>query len=162
MHEGRVESTRYPRNPLDVLAQHIVAMVAMDGWDADELFQTIRCAAPFAELSRSIFDGVLDMLSGRYPSDDFADLRPRITWDRVKNTLTAREGAKRVAVVNGGTIPDRGLYGVFLTGERGPGAQDALSGVSVWGDLLRIGERFAVPVGILDLVRPGVEHGCHL
>src|SRR5438128_5169490 len=123
MHEAQIEASRYPRNPLDVLAQHIVAMVAMDGWDADELFQTIRCAAPFAELSRSIFDGVLDMLSGRYPSDDFADLRPRITWDRVKNTLTAREGAKRVAVVNGGTIPDRGLYGVFLTGERGPGAR---------------------------------------
>jgi ATP-dependent helicase Lhr and Lhr-like helicase len=74
-------------------------------------------------LSRGVFDGVLDMLSGRYPSDDFADLRPRLTWDRVKNTLTAREGARRVAVINGGTIPDRGLYGVFLTGERGPGAR---------------------------------------
>ena len=98
-------------------------MVSMDPWRVDDLFATLRRAAPFADLSRSVFEGVLDMLSGRYPSDDFADLRPRITWDRVKGTLTAREGAKRVAVINGGTIPDRGLYGVFLVGERGPGAR---------------------------------------
>jgi ATP-dependent Lhr-like helicase len=123
MHEAKIEASRYPRNPLDVLAQQIVAMVAMEPWDIDELYQTVRSAAPFAELSRTIFDGVLDMLSGRYPSDDFADLRPRLTWDRLKDTVTAREGAKRVAVVNGGTIPDRGLYGVFLIGERGPGAR---------------------------------------
>src|SRR5262245_20853764 len=121
MHEGRVESTRYPRNPLDVLAQQIVAMASMDDWDVDELFDTIRSAAPFAELSRAVFDGVLDMLSGRYPSDEFAELRPRITWDRVGGTITAREGAKRVAIANGGTIPDRGLYGVFLLGA-GPGS----------------------------------------
>ncbi len=123
MHEARIESSRYPRNPLDVLAQQIVAMVATDPWDVDALFDTVRRAAPFAGLSRSIYESVLDMLSGRYPSDDFADLRPRLTWDRLKNTLTAREGAKRVAVINGGTIPDRGLYGVFLIGERGPGAR---------------------------------------
>jgi ATP-dependent Lhr-like helicase len=123
MHDAQIESSRYPRNPLDVLAQQIVAMVAMDPWDVDALFGAIRAAAPFAELSRAIFDGVLDMLSGRYPSDDFADLRPRLTWDRLKNHVSAREGAKRVAVVNGGTIPDRGLYGVFLVGERGPGAR---------------------------------------
>jgi ATP-dependent helicase Lhr and Lhr-like helicase len=123
MHEAQIESSRYPRNPLDVLAQQMVAMVAMDSWDVDELFDTIRCAAPFAELSRAIFDGVLDMLSGRYPSDDFADLRPRLTWDRLKDIVTAREGTKRVAVVNGGTIPDRGLYGVFLIGEAGPGSR---------------------------------------
>ena len=123
MHDARIESSRYPRNPLDVVAQQIVAMVAMDPWDADDLFNALRSAAPFAELSRSVFEGVLDMLSGRYPSDDFADLRPRITWDRVKGRITAREGAKRVAVINGGTIPDRGLYGVFLIGERGPGAR---------------------------------------
>ena len=123
MHEGRVESSRYPRNPLDVLAQQIVATVANEDWDVDGLFGLLRRAAPFAELSRSVFEGVLDMLSGRYPSDDFADLRPRLTWDRLKNRLFAREGAKRVAVINGGTIPDRGLYGVFLVGERGPHAR---------------------------------------
>jgi ATP-dependent helicase Lhr and Lhr-like helicase len=123
MHEAHVESTRYPRNPLDVLAQQIVAMVASDAWRVDDLFDTVRRAAPFADLSRGVFEGVLDMLSGRYPSDDFADLRPRLTWDRLNNVLTAREGAKRVAIINGGTIPDRGLYGVFLTGERGPGAR---------------------------------------
>ncbi|HEY0876098.1 MAG TPA: crosslink repair DNA glycosylase YcaQ family protein [Vicinamibacterales bacterium] len=123
MHEGRIEASRYPRNPLDVLAQQIVAMVAMDDWSVDDLYASIRSSAPYAELKRSVFEGVLDMLSGRYPSDDFADLRPRITWDRLKGTLTAREGARRVAVINGGTIPDRGLYGVFLIGERGPGAR---------------------------------------
>lgn len=116
MHEGRIEPTRYPRNPLDVLSQQIVAMVAMDDWSADDLYATIRSAAPFAELSRTAFDGVLDMLSGLYPSDEFAELRPRLTWDRVANTLTARQGAKRVAITSGGTIPDRGLYGVFLAG----------------------------------------------
>ena len=116
MHEGRIEPTRYPRNPLDVLAQHIVAMVAMDSYSVDDLFHLVRAAAPFADLSRTAFDGVLDMLSGLYPSDEFAELRPRITWDRVANTLTARQGAKRVAITSGGTIPDRGLYGVFLAG----------------------------------------------
>jgi ATP-dependent Lhr-like helicase len=116
MHEGQVEATRYPRNPLDIVAQQIVAMTSMDTWDADELFATIRCAAPFAELGRNVYEGVLDMLSGRYPSDEFAELRPRITWDRVAGTIAARENSKRVAVINGGTIPDRGLYGVFLVG----------------------------------------------
>ncbi len=123
MHEAHIESSRYPRNPLDVLAQQIVAMVSMDDWNADALFDAVRRAAPFSDLSRSVYDGVLDMLSGRYPSDDFADLRPRLTWDRLTNTLRAREGAKRVAIINGGTIPDRGLYGVFLIGEKGPGAR---------------------------------------
>ena len=120
MHEGRVESTRYPRNPLDVLAQQIVAMASMDGWDVNDLFARIRCAAPYADLSLRMFEGVLDMLSGRYPSDEFAELRPRVTWDRVHGTIAAREGAKRVAVVNAGTIPDRGLYGVFLAGADRP------------------------------------------
>jgi ATP-dependent helicase Lhr and Lhr-like helicase len=123
MRDAKIESSRYPRNPLDVLAQQIVAMVSMDPWNADLLYAAVRRAAPFADLSRSVYDGVLDMLSGRYPSDDFADLRPRLTWDRLTNALTAREGAKRVAVINGGTIPDRGLYGVFLTGERGPASR---------------------------------------
>jgi ATP-dependent Lhr-like helicase len=120
MHEGAVETSRYPRNPLDILAQQIVAMTAMDPWKVDDLYAAIRRAAPFAELSRSAFEGVLDMLSGRYPSDDFAELRPRLTWHRATGTLVAREGARRIAVINGGTIPDRGLFGVFLAGaERG-------------------------------------------
>ncbi len=123
MHDAQVESTRYPRNPLDVLAQQIVAMVSAEPWRVDDLFDAVRRAAPFAELGRSVFEGVLDMLSGRYPSDDFADLRPRLTWDRIDNTVTARDGAKRIAVTNGGTIPDRGLYGVFLVGQHGPGAR---------------------------------------
>ncbi len=121
MHDGAVEATRYPRNPLDIVAQQVVAMAAMDGWDVEALFAAVRGAAPFAELSRTVFEGVLDMLSGRYPSDEFAELRPRITWDRVAGTITARDGAKRVAIANGGTIPDRGLFGVFLIGA-GPGA----------------------------------------
>jgi ATP-dependent Lhr-like helicase len=120
MHEGLVESTRYPRNPLDVLAQQIVAMAGMDTWEVDALFARVRCAAPYADLSARMFDGVLDMLSGRYPSDEFAELRPRITWDRVHGTVAGREGATRVAIANAGTIPDRGLYGVFLAGADRP------------------------------------------
>src|SRR5688572_4238991 len=120
MHEGTVESTRYPRNPLDVLAQQLVAMAGLDPWNVDELYRLVRRAAPFADLGRRMFDGVLDMLSGRYPSDEFAELRPRVTWDRVKNTVVGREGAVRVAIANAGTIPDRGLYGVFLAGAERP------------------------------------------
>jgi len=120
MHDGRVEATRYPRNPLDVLAQQIVAMVAVEPWPVDDLFAVVRRAAPFADLSRRAFEGVLDMLSGRYPSDEFAELRPRITWDRLHGLLTGRAGAKRVAIANAGTIPDRGLYGVFLAGADRP------------------------------------------
>jgi ATP-dependent helicase Lhr and Lhr-like helicase len=116
MRQGKVESSRYPRNPLDVLAQQLVAMASMERWQVDELYRTVRSSAPYAELSRPIFDGVLDMLSGRYPSDDFAELRPRVTWDRVNGTVVARQGAKRVAIANAGTIPDRGLFGVFLSG----------------------------------------------
>ncbi len=114
MLEGKVEETFYPRNPLDVLAQQLVATAAMDQIGADDLFLLIRGAAPFADLSRNAFDRLLDMLSGRYPSDELADLRPRLTWDRVGGSVQGRQGAKRVAVINGGTIPDRGLYGVFL------------------------------------------------
>lgn len=117
MYNGEVESVHYPRNPLDVLAQQIVAMVAMDEWTVDDLFSVIRSAAPYAAMTRAVFENVLDMLAGRYPSDEFAELRPRITWDRVSNRLTPREGARRIAVVNGGTIPDRGLFGVFLAGQ---------------------------------------------
>ncbi|HEU4695233.1 MAG TPA: DEAD/DEAH box helicase, partial [Vicinamibacterales bacterium] len=120
MHDGQVESTRYPRNPLDVLAQQIVAMAAMDEWTFEGLFAAVRCAAPFADLGRRSFEGVLDMLSGRYPSDEFAELRPRITWNRGRDTIVGREGAARVAIANAGTIPDRGLYGVFLAGADRP------------------------------------------
>ena len=124
MHSGAIEPTRMPRNPLDVLAQQLVAMVSMDDWPADELFAAVRGAAPYAELSRGAFDGVLDMLSGLYPSDEFAELRPRVTWDRGTNVLTARGGAKKVAIISGGTIPDRGLFGVFLAGaEKGQSAR---------------------------------------
>jgi ATP-dependent helicase Lhr and Lhr-like helicase len=134
MHEGLVESTRFLRNPLDVLAQQIVAIVAQPpavvGLPAaerkqppeigvEEVFQLIRGAAPFSSLTRTAFIGVLDLLAGRYPSDEFADLRPRITWDRVRDTLSPREGVKMLAILNGGTIPDRGLYGVFLSGAEG-------------------------------------------
>ncbi len=119
MRDGDIEATSYPRNPLDVLAQQIVAMTAMDRWPVDVLWRTARAAAPFAELSRAQLDGVLDMLSGRYPSDEFAELRPRLNWDRVSDTVTGRPGAQRLAVTSGGTIPDRGLYGVFLEGDGG-------------------------------------------
>jgi ATP-dependent Lhr-like helicase len=168
MHDGHIESTRFPRNPLDVLCQQLVAIVASarpsrkagnrdqgsgirkktpaapllpalfdeetpQNWDhtnsanpasaadsapaevsVDLLFNLVRGAAPFGSLSRSAFDGVLDLLSGRYPSDEFGELRPRLTWDRVRNVVTARDGAARLAILNAGTIPDRGLYGVFL------------------------------------------------
>ena len=114
MHEGKVETTRYPRNPLDVLAQQIVAMVAVEDLRDEDVFDRVRHASPFESLGRSAFDGVLDMLSGRYPSDEFAELRPRVTWNRTTGMLSARQGAKRLAVANAGTIPDRGLYGVFL------------------------------------------------
>jgi len=215
MHDGHIESTRYPRNPLDVLAQQLVAIVAspprkaevrdqrsgirkgtkkdwaqlrfaathpnnndknlpsvandkpgseraeagpsaplkdaslrmtgsigfsddaadlsFDEWDAgrnkddrnkpevsvDALYALVRRAAPFAGMTRGTFEGVLDLLSGRYPSDEFAELRPRLNWDRIRNVVTARDGAARLAILNAGTIPDRGLYGVFLAHSEG-------------------------------------------
>ncbi|EYT92729.1 ATP dependent helicase, Lhr family [Frankia casuarinae] len=118
MRSGAIERLRYPRNPLDVLAQQIVAMTAMEDWHVDELGALVRRTATFATLPTSAFEAVLDMLAGRYPSDTFAELRPRITWDRVTGILTARPGAQRLAVTSGGTIPDRGMFGVFLVGER--------------------------------------------
>ncbi len=114
MRTGQIEELRMPRNPLDVLAQQIVAMTAMDTWDVGELEQTVRRAAPFSGLTRPVLDAVLDMLAGRYPSEDFAGLRPRLVWDRTTGTLTGRPGSQRLAVSNAGTIPDRGLFGVFL------------------------------------------------
>ncbi|MFZ5849275.1 MAG: DEAD/DEAH box helicase, partial [Actinomycetota bacterium] len=118
MRSGAIESLRVPANPLDVLAQQVVAATAVDEWDAEALFDLVRRAAPFTGLPRSAYDATLDLLSGRYPSDEFAELRPRIVWDRVTGTLSARPGAQRLAVTSGGTIPDRGLFGVFLVGEK--------------------------------------------
>jgi ATP-dependent Lhr-like helicase len=116
MRDGQIEELRYPRNPLDVLAQQIVAMVGMDEWPVDELESLVRRAAPFATLPRSVLEATLDMLAGRYPSDEFGELRPRLVWDRVAGVLRGRPGAQRLAVTSGGTIPDRGLFGVFLVG----------------------------------------------
>ncbi|WP_243422268.1 ATP-dependent helicase [Micromonospora globispora] len=116
MGEGAIEELHYPRNPLDVLAQQIVAMVALEPWRLGDLAVLVRRAAPFAELPDSALHAVLDMLSGRYPSTAFAELRPRLVWDRATDVLTGRPGAQRLAVTSGGTIPDRGLFGVFLAG----------------------------------------------
>jgi ATP-dependent Lhr-like helicase len=116
MQTGQIEELRMPRNPLDVLAQQIVAMTAMDDWEVGELERTVRRAAPFSGLTRPVLDAVLDMLAGRYPSEDFGGLRPRLVWDRTTGMLRGRPGGQRVAVGNAGTIPDRGLFGVFLAG----------------------------------------------
>ncbi|HEY3141149.1 MAG TPA: DEAD/DEAH box helicase [Acidimicrobiales bacterium] len=114
MHDGLIEATRYPRNPLDVLCQQIVAMTALDEWKVDELQALVRRSAPYAELSDDVFVAVLDLLSGRYPSEEFAELRPRLVWDRAAGIVRGRAGSQRLAVTNPGTIPDRGLFGVFL------------------------------------------------
>ncbi len=115
MREGLIETSRFLRNPLDVLAQQIVAHVSMHpDCPVDRVAALVRGAANFAELSDELLRNVLDLLAGRYPSDEFNELRPRLVWDRVNGTLRAREGAKRLAITNGGTIPDRGLFGVFL------------------------------------------------
>jgi ATP-dependent helicase Lhr and Lhr-like helicase len=114
MKDGAIEETRVPRNPLDVLAQQIVAICAQEEITVDELHDLVRRAWPFRDLSRQQLENVLDMLAGRYPSEEFAELRPRITWDRVAGVLRGREGARRLAVTNAGTIPDRGLFGVHL------------------------------------------------
>ena len=116
--QGLVETSVYPRSPLDVLAQHIVSALVVAPATADEVYDWVRRAAPFAELPRVAFDGVLDMLSGRYPSERFRELRPRINWDRVTGTLQARRGARLLVVSNGSVIVDRGLYGVFLVGSQ--------------------------------------------
>ncbi|HEV2218579.1 MAG TPA: DEAD/DEAH box helicase [Candidatus Dormibacteraeota bacterium] len=114
MLDGRIESTVVPRRPLDVLAQQVVAMCAMDEWKVDELAAVVRRAYPYSELGPRAFESVLDMLSGRYPSDEFIELRPRIVWDRIAATVRGRAGAQKLAVTNPGTIPDRGLYSVNL------------------------------------------------
>jgi ATP-dependent Lhr-like helicase len=127
MRGGEIEHTVIPRNPLDVLAQQIVAVTAAEQdseWSVPELHELVRRAYPFAELSRELLDSVLDMLDGRYPSEEFAELKPRIVWDRVHDTVRARKGARQLAVTNAGTIPDRGLYGVHLPDGRRVGELD--------------------------------------
>ena len=114
MRAAEVESTVIPRNPIDVAAQQIVAAVVTSARSVDELYVMLRRAAPFADLPREVFIGTLDMLAGRYPSDLFAELRPRVVWDRVEDTVTARSGARLLAITNAGVIPDRGLYRVQL------------------------------------------------
>ncbi len=114
MLEGEVEHTRVPRIPLDVLCQQIVAMASVEELQIDSLHELLRRAYPYRELTREQLENVLDLLAGRYPSDEFAELRPRIVWERTTGALRAREGAQRIAIANAGTIPDRGLYGVFL------------------------------------------------
>jgi ATP-dependent Lhr-like helicase len=114
MLEGAIEETRVPRNPLDVLAQQVVAMAALDTWEVDDLRRTVTRAYPFADLGDRAFEATLDMLDGRYPSEEFAELRARIVWDRVAGTVRGRAGAQRLAVTSGGTIPDRGLYSVNI------------------------------------------------
>jgi ATP-dependent Lhr-like helicase len=119
MHAGAIETTSVPRNPLDVLAQQLVAMTVMDRWTVDDLHATVTRAMPYETLGREAFEGVLAMLAGAYPSDEFAELKARVTWDRVTGMVEGRRDARVVAVTSGGTIPDRGLYGVFLVGEPG-------------------------------------------
>jgi ATP-dependent Lhr-like helicase len=145
MRAGAIEQLAIPANPLDVLAQQTVAAAAMDDLDVDDWFDRVRRAAPFAGLPRSAYDATLDLLAGRYPSDQFAELRPRIVWDRVAGTLTGRPGAQRLAVTSGGTIPDRGLFGVFLMGadtSRGSARVGELDEEMVYES--RIGDVFAL------------------
>ncbi|TDC78063.1 ATP-dependent helicase [Streptomyces hainanensis] len=145
MRAGAIEALRVPANPLDVLAQQLVAMTAMDTWDVDELLALVRRAAPFSALPESAYHAVLDMLAGRYPSDAFAELRPRLVWDRVAHTVVGRPGAQRLAVTSGGTIPDRGLFGVFLAGadpRRGGGRVGELDEEMVYES--RVGDVFTL------------------
>ena len=114
---GQIESIAVPQNPLDILAQQTVAACALEPLDVEDWFVTVRRSAPFRTLPRSAYEATLDLLAGRYPSDEFAELRPRVVWDRDAGTITGRPGAQRIAVTSGGTIPDRGLFGVFVAGE---------------------------------------------
>ena len=124
MREAEIEETTIPQNPLDVLAQHLVSMAALDEWEVDEVERLVTATEPFHELSREQLENVLDMLDGRYPSDRFAELRPRIVWDRTEGTIHGRKGARQLVVTNAGTIPDRGLYGVHLPDGRRVGELD--------------------------------------
>lgn len=119
---GKIERLSIPANPLDILAQQTVAATALGSIDVEEWFSTVRRSAPFASLPRSAFEATLDLLAGRYPSDEFAELRPRIIWDRNAGTIEGRPGAQRLAVTSGGTIPDRGLFGVYIIGTEQEGS----------------------------------------
>ncbi|RFA13518.1 ATP-dependent helicase [Subtercola boreus] len=118
MTKGLIETLSVPKNPLDILAQQTVAACALESIDVEEWFDQVKRSAPFNALPRSAYEATLDLLAGRYPSDEFAELRPRIVWDRDAGTITGRPGAQRLAVTSGGTIPDRGLFGVFMVGEK--------------------------------------------
>ncbi|MDF2580740.1 MAG: box helicase [Microbacterium sp.] len=114
---GKIEAIAVPQNPLDILAQQTIAACATGTIEVEAWFETVRRSAPFRTLPRSAYEATLDLLAGRFPSDEFAELRPRLVWDRDQGTLTGRPGAQRIAVTSGGTIPDRGLFGVFVAGE---------------------------------------------
>ena len=125
---GKIERLFVPANPLDILAQQTVAATALGAIDVEDWFATVRRSAPFASLPRSAFEATLDLLAGRYPSDEFAELRPRIIWDRNAGTIEGRPGAQRLAVTSGGTIPDRGLFGVYIIGTETEGTGSSGSG----------------------------------
>ena len=151
MLDGRIEELTVPRNPLDILAQQTVAATAVADVDVDEWYHTVRRAAPYADLTRDVYDAVLDLISGRYPSDEFAGLAARVDYDRATGTLTARRGTLRIAVTSGGTIPDRGLFGVFLAGDESTGAAGSARGPRRVGELdeemvyeSRVGDVFAL------------------
>jgi ATP-dependent Lhr-like helicase len=163
---GEVEETRVPANPLDVLAQHLVSMVLAGERRVEDLFHLVRRASPYSDLPQGQFDGVLDMLSGRYPSERFAELRARITWDRLRGIVRMREGARSLVVSNAGTIPDRGLYGVFLSGSEETTAKSGKGGGRRVGELdeemvfeSRVGDVFVLGASswrILDITRDRV------
>ncbi|NLU81876.1 ATP-dependent helicase [Rhodococcus sp. HNM0569] len=118
MERGQIEALEIPANPLDILAQQTVAATALEPVDVDEWFEIVRRSGSFATLPRSAYESTLDLLAGRYPSDEFAELRPRLVWDRDANVLTGRPGSQRLAVTSGGAIPDRGLFAVYMVGEK--------------------------------------------
>ncbi|MFC4377575.1 DEAD/DEAH box helicase [Nocardia halotolerans] len=118
MLSGQIELLQIPAHPLDILAQQTVAACALEPIDVDAWFDTVRATGSYADLPRSAYESVLDLLAGRYPSDEFAELRPRVVWDRDAGTLTGRPGAQRLAVTSGGAIPDRGMFAVFMVGEK--------------------------------------------
>ena len=140
MRDGAIEPTVVPRNPLDVLAQQLVAMTVDRAWPVDELYALVRRAESYAELGRDTFEATLGMLAGQYPADEFAGLRPRLIWDRIGGTVQARGDARTVAVTSGGTIPDRGLFPVFLADEGGPVDPVSTRSRSARGGGRRVGE----------------------